>query len=54
VIAFVTNARPSYHAPMANDVIPIIHEHLRELTGSKDVNIDPLHTDGGGITVRGD
>jgi Serine dehydrogenase proteinase len=52
VIAYVTNTRLGYHAPMANDVIPIIHEHLRALSGSQKLDIDLfLHTDGGSITV---
>jgi hypothetical protein len=37
---------------MANDVIPLIHEHLRELSGSKDVYNDRLlRTDSGRITA---
>lgn len=51
VITYVTNTRPGYNAPMADDVIPVIHEHLRALPKSaKGIDLF-LHTDGGAITV---
>lgn len=48
VIAYITSTRPGLEAPMAIDVIPFFHEHLRALPARADRHIDLfLHSNGG-------
>lgn len=53
VIAFLNSTRPNLESQMAMDVIPVVHEHLRTITTSKDdTKIDLfLHSNGGEGTV---
>ena len=53
VIAYVTSTRDQFESPMAMDAVPIIHEHLRALPGTRaDRRIDLfLHSNGGDSSV---
>lgn len=53
VVSYVTSTRPNLEAPMAIDVVPIIHAHLRAMCKTKaDTKIDLfLHSNGGDSVV---
>lgn len=53
LVSYVTSTRPNLEAPMALDVVPIIHSHLRAIGRAKaDTKIDLfLHSNGGDSVV---